>query len=137
MYCWVKEIHAATATVATLRGAWVEYDTCLITAVKVKLTPRELLTANRMLGEGLPWDDEGAGKPEGPYEWLAGHIAADTNWGHMGKDRYDILLAVLTRSCTKMVKVSCPNWELEAANDLPALTADQYGKLCNRLPRCS
>ena len=46
MYCWVKELTSATATVATLRGAWVEYDTCLITAVKVNLTPRELLTAN-------------------------------------------------------------------------------------------
>ena len=55
MYCWVKEIVGATATVATLKGPWVGYDTCLITAVKVKPTPRELLTANRMLGDMLPW----------------------------------------------------------------------------------
>ena len=61
MYCWVKEIVGTTNVVATLRGPWVEYDTCLITAVKVKLTPRELLTANRMLGERLPWTEGGPG----------------------------------------------------------------------------
>ena len=77
MYCWVKEIHAPNATTATLKGAWVEYDTCLITAVKEKLTPRELLTANRMLGEGLPWDDEVYGKPATPYDWVTAHIASD------------------------------------------------------------
>ena len=49
----------------------------------------------------------------------------------MGKDRYDILLTVLTRSCTKMVQVPVPNWDLGAANDLPPLTADQYEGLCN------
>ena len=87
MYCWVKEIHAPNATTATLKGAWVEYDTCLITAVKEKLTPRELLTANRVLGEGLPWDDEVYGKPATPYDWVTAHIASDENWGHMGKDR--------------------------------------------------
>ena len=53
MYCWVKEITGVTNTLATLGGPWVEYDTCLITAVKVHLTPREMHTANRMLGEGL------------------------------------------------------------------------------------
>ena len=95
------------------------------------LTPRELLTANRMLGDMLPWAGGGAGKPDRPYDWVTGHISSDTNWGHMGKDRYDILLTVLTRSCTKMVQVSVPNWDLQAANDLPALTADQYDKLCN------
>ena len=52
MYCWVKEITGATLAVATLRGPWVEYDTCLITAVKVKLTPRELLTANGLQDAG-------------------------------------------------------------------------------------
>jgi hypothetical protein len=131
MYCWVKEIHAATATVATLRGAWVEYDTCLITAVKVKLTPRELLTANRMLGERLPWAEGGPGKPDAPYEWVTDLIASETNWGHLGEDRYDMLSTSLTRSCTKMVKVSCPSWDYDAANALPALTGDQYEKLCN------
>ena len=59
-----------------------------------------------MLGDGLPWAGGGQGKPDKPYDWVTGHIGADTNWGHMGKDRYDILLTVLTRSCTKMVKVS-------------------------------
>ena len=126
----MKELQAATATVATLRGAWVEYDTCLITAVKEKLTPRELLTANRMLGEGLPWDDEVYGKPAKPYDWVTGHIASDTNWGHMGKDRYELLLTDLTHSCTKMVQVSVPAWDFEAASDLPALTGEQYDKLC-------
>ena len=58
-------------------------------------------------------------------------IASDTNWGHLGKDRYDMLSTVPTRSCTKMVKVSVPNWDFDAANDLPALTGDQYEKLCN------
>ena len=131
MYCWVKEITGATATVATLRGSWVEYDTCLITAVKVKLTPRELLTANRMLGERLPWTEGGPGKPDVPYEWVSDLIASETNWGHLGEDRYDMLSTVLTRSCTKVVKVSVPNWDFDAANDLPALTGDQYEKLCN------
>ena len=49
----------------------------------------------------------------------------------MGEDRYELLLVDLTHSCTKMVQVSVPNWDYEAASDLPALTGDQYGKLCN------
>ena len=131
MYCWVKEIHSTTATVATLRGSWVEYDTCLITAVKVKLTPRELLTANRVLGDMLPWAGAEGDKPENPYEWVTDLIAPGTNWGHLGEDRYSMLSTVLTRSCTKMVKVSVPSWDYGAANLLPALTEDQYDKLCN------
>ena len=131
MYCWVKELHAATATCATLRGAWVEYDTCLITAVKIHVTPRELLTANKMLGDGLHWDGDIYAKPPKPYDWVTAHIASEENWGHMGKDRYELLLMDLTQSCTKMVKTPVPTWDFNAANDLPALTGDQYDKLCN------
>jgi hypothetical protein len=131
MYCWVKEITGVTNTLATLGGPWVEYDTCLITAVKVHLTPRELHTANRMLGEGLHWDKNVYGKPAKPYDWVTAHIASEENWGHMGKERYELLLVDLTMSCTKMVKVHVPNWDFYAANDLDALTGDQYDKLCN------
>ena len=109
----------------------MEYDTCLITAVKVKLTPRELLAANKMLGDGLHWGGGLYGRPAKPYEWVTDLIASDTNWGHMGKDRYELLLVDLTESCTKMVQVTYPNWDFDAANDLPALTGDQYEKLCN------
>ena len=110
---------------------WVEYDTCMITAVKVHITPLELHTANRMLREELHWGDGLYGWPAKPYDWVTAHIASEEHWGHLGEHRYELLLVDLTHSCTKLVQLSVPNWDYEAAVDLPALTGDQYEKLCN------
>ena len=62
---------------------------------------------------------------------MTAHIASEENWGHLGEHRYETLLCDLTHSCTKLVQLSVPNWNYEAADKLPALTGDQYDKLCN------
>jgi len=102
MYCWVKEITGVTNTLATLGDPWVEYDTCLITAVKVHLTPRELHTANRMLGEGLHWDKNVCGKPAKPYDCTK--QCYDITLGQ-SYERFITLAMLLRKLCTAKVMV--------------------------------